>query len=91
MLLAFTVFYIVIMIIVCSNTFSKKLVVTKRKFSFLLSPFKHDSLLYTLYWPCYLIKLTVQAFLQSIIYNYATGPLVIQAGFTGLVRLNSVR
>lgn len=76
MLFAMCVFFIVSMIVVCSNSENKRLKVTKLKFGFLLNPFK-DSKLYTTFWILYMTKVTVYAFLQAIITEYATGPMVI--------------
>lgn len=62
LLMALVIFYIVCLIIICSNTSNKRLKVTKMKFGFLIAPFK-DSMIYTMYWPLQITKVTVYAFL----------------------------
>ncbi len=61
-LFALTTFYIICLIIICSNSSNKRLKITKLKFGYLLAPFK-DSMIYTMYWPLQLTKVTVFAFL----------------------------
>eukprot|EP00347_Sterkiella_histriomuscorum_P020176 403338812 len=79
-------FFIVIWLIICVNTKNKKLKLVKRKFEILMKAFKKGGI-NTHYWPIQMLKLLLLAFLQSIVQEFATGPLAIQIITVGGVGL----
>ena len=79
-------FWLMTIIIVAIHAKNRKFRIIKRKFNFLLGPMK-GGFVSSLFWPFILAKFFVNSFLQGAVFNFATGPLVIQAATTGMILL----
>ncbi|CDW83143.1 UNKNOWN [Stylonychia lemnae] len=76
--ISLALFFILICIIIGINTKNKQFNESKVIFDIVLRPFKRGGMIYTSFWIIQMIKITVLTFLQSMVQEYATGPISIQ-------------